>query len=702
VGLGGVGKTQIALECAFQLQTISPICSVFWIRATSTTSFENAYRDIGQYLEIPGLEDAKADVKKMVKTRLSQESVGKWLLIVDNADDFEMFYHNDGGDDQSSALSEYLPFSTLGAILFTTRDREAATQFAGPNVVVVDEMDDTESRELLRRNVHGKKLIDDDISMKMLLALLTNLPLAIMQAAAYLNTNGCTIADYLRIYQESNDNVIRLLSRDFQDSRRYLGMKNPVATTWLISFDQIQTRDPLAADYMAFISCIKEQDIPQGLLPPASEIKKKEAIGTLKAFGFVKDCVSGTSYDMHRLVYIAMQNWLRLKEQWRSWNEKTLDRMAYMFPWPRHENRAEWLIYLPHALYVIATIKQHFNGAINLPAGLLHNLASSLSQQGKYAEAEALNRQTLKLQETVLGKDHPDTLGSMNNLAISLRQQGKYGEAEALDQQTLKLQETVLGKDHPDTLRSMNNLAISLCQQGKYTEAEALDQQTLKLQETVLGKDHPDTLRSMNNLAISLCQQGKYTEAEALDRQTLKLRETVLGKDHPDTLGSMNNLASSLCQQGKYVEAEALDRQTLKLRETVLGKDHPDTLMSMNNLASSLRQQGKYTEAEALDRQTLKLRETVLGKDHPDTLMSMNNLAISLRQQGKYTEAEALNRQTLKLRETVLGKDHPDTLGSMNNLAESLRQQGKTQKKRRLEQEQETPRRSVHKKKKGL
>ena len=139
---------------------------------------------------------------------------------------------------------------------------------------------------------------------------------------------------------------------------------------------------------------------------------------------------------MHRLVYIAMQNWLRLKEQWRNWNEKTLDRMTYMFPWPRHENRAEWLIYLPHALYVIATIKQHFNGAINLPAGLLHNLAESLLQLGKYAEAEALNRQTLKLRETVLGKEHPDTLTSMNNLTELLRQQGITQKKRRLEQET--------------------------------------------------------------------------------------------------------------------------------------------------------------------------------------------------------------------------------------------------------------------------
>jgi hypothetical protein len=158
---------------------------------------------------------------------------------------------------------------------------------------------------------------------------------------------------------------------------------------------------------------------------------------------------------MHRLVHIAMQNWLRLKEQWGNWNQKTLEQMAHIFPWPQHENRAVWLIYLPHALYIIATVKQHFSGTINLPAGLLHNLAESLRQQGKYAEAEALYRQTVQLQETVLGKDHPDTLGSMTGLASSLRQQGKYVEAEAIHRQVLQLQETVLRKDHPDTLRSI-------------------------------------------------------------------------------------------------------------------------------------------------------------------------------------------------------------------------------------------------------
>ncbi len=652
---------------------------MFWVRASDRTSFDNSFRDIGQQLKIPGIEDGKSDVKRLVKTTLSKESTGKWLMIVDNADDFEMFYRNDQYSG-SSALSEFLPFSTLGAILFTTRDREAATRYAGSNVINIDEMDNRESRELLERNLQKKQLINDDSGTTKLLGWLANLPLAIMQAAAFLNAKGSTIAEYLKIYEESSGNVIRLLSKDFEDVRRYPGMKNPVATTWLISFEQIRVRDPLAADYMAFMSCIKEQDIPRDLLPPASEFEKTEALGTLKAFGFIKERVNEASYDMHRLVHIAMQNWLQLKDERRSWNQRTLEQITNIFPWPEHENRAVWMMYLPHAQCIIATFEMGLSRtkeAKGLLWRLLYTVGSCSQIKGQYAEAEAMFRQTLQLQETVLGKEHPDTLGSMNNLALSLRNQGKYIEAEAIHRQTLQLQETVLGKDHPDTLRSIYNLAILLNQQGKYIEAEVIHRQTLQLQETVLGKDHPDTLVSMNNLALSLYEQGKYTEAEAIHRQTLQFRETVLGKEHPDTLGSMNNLALSLCEQGKYTEAEVIHRQTLQLQETVLGKEHPDTLISMNNLATSLYEQGKYIEAEVIYRQTLQLQETVLGKDHPDTFRSMNNLAISLNEQGKYTEAEAIHRQTLQLRETVLGKEHPNTLISMNNLAILLRQEGR-------------------------
>ena len=103
-------------------------------------------------------------------------------------------------------------------------------------------------------------------------------------------------------------------------------------------------------------------------------------------------------------------------------------------------------------------------------------LTDSIRQQGKYAEAEAMYRQTLQLQEKVLGKYHLDILMSIEDIALLLRQQGKHAEAEAMYRQMLQLQEKVLGKDHPETLRSMKGLALLLRRQGKHAEAEATDQ----------------------------------------------------------------------------------------------------------------------------------------------------------------------------------------------------------------------------------
>jgi hypothetical protein len=125
---------------------------VFWVQASDTTSFDNTYYNIRQQLKIPRLKNNKVNFKRLVKARLSEKSTGKWLMIVDSADYFEMFYKGNN-DNKSGTLSEYLLFSTLSAILFTTRDHEAATRYAGSNVIDIDEMDDRESKELLQQSL---------------------------------------------------------------------------------------------------------------------------------------------------------------------------------------------------------------------------------------------------------------------------------------------------------------------------------------------------------------------------------------------------------------------------------------------------------------------------------------------------------------------------------------------------------------------
>jgi len=313
-----VGKNQIALEAAFQIQEASPNRSVFWISATSTTSFEKGFRDIGQALQIPGINEDKADVKLLVKTFLSRESSGRWLLIIDNADDIEMVYGRANESSESSgspALADYLPLSRKGSILFTTRNYKAAVKQAQVNVIIVKEMDEGDSQELLQTSLLDKSLIGDGNDVVKLLNNLTRLPLAIKQAAAYMNENSMSVSDYLGLYEANDENLIHLLSVEFEDQGRYREVKNPIASTWLISFSQISSRDPLAKQYLCFMSCIAQQDIPRSLLPLATSLKEFEAIGTLIAYAFITKREGQDSYDIHRLVQIAVRNWLKIQDE---------------------------------------------------------------------------------------------------------------------------------------------------------------------------------------------------------------------------------------------------------------------------------------------------------------------------------------------------------------------------------------------------
>jgi tetratricopeptide (TPR) repeat protein len=531
VGLGGAGKTQIALELAFRIQELSPGYSVFWVRASDATSFESAYREIGRQLNISRLDSDEADVKVLVKASLSSESSGKWIMIVDNADDFELLYRKADEATNSHALHEYLPFSLLGAILFTTRDREAATRYAGSNVIAIEEMNDRESRELLQNGLQNKRLVEDEDGTAKLLKLLVNLPLAIMQAVAYLNAKSVTIAEYLRIYDESSDSVIKLLSKDFDDRRRYPDMKNPIATTWLISFEQIQLRDPLAADYMAFMSCINSQDIPRDLLLNAPQFEKIEAIGTLIAFGFIKERPSEESYHIHRLVHIAMQSWLKLNDKLMSWIEMALKHIEDTFPSINYENKVVWTRYLPHAKHII-TSAQFYGGLETSRWCLCLDVGDCLSLMGHYEETEQMRRQALQLCKIVFGEKHPETIRCMSALARILTRR-RSTDAEDMHRQLLPLVKEIFGAEHSFMLQCMNNFAIVLDYQGKHVEAEEMFRQSLQLVEEVHGTEHPSTLRRINNVAIVLQNRGRCIEAEQMHRRALQLKEKLQGVEHP-------------------------------------------------------------------------------------------------------------------------------------------------------------------------
>ncbi|KAG4434967.1 hypothetical protein IFR05_009548 [Cadophora sp. M221] len=618
VGLGGVGKTQLALELTYQIRDKYRNCAVIWIPATNVESLHQAYLDVARQLGIAGCEDMQADVKRLVKDHLSKDSTGQWLLVFDNADDLSIWTSQVGSEPGSERLIDYLPKSKRGCVLFTSRDRKTAVKLAQQNIIQLTEMGEEIAMQLLQKCLINPGLVNDSLETKSLLQELTYLPLAIVQAAAYINENGITFADYLSLLTDQEEEVIELLSEEFEDYGRYCNMKNPVATTWLISFEQIRRRDPLAADYLSFMCCIDPKDIPQSLLPPEPSRKKEiDAIGTLDAYSFVSKRSADKALDLHRLVHLATRNWLQKEQLLAQWTESVIERLEDVFPNNDHNNRSIWRAYLPHARCVLESRLVHQGQQRRM--SLLWKYATCLSADGRWDEAEAAFVEGLEIEKRELGADHPDTLTSMANLASTFRDQGRWEEAEKLQLEVMETSKTKLGADHPSTLTSMANLASTFWNQGRWEEAEKLQLEVMETRKTNLGADHPSTLTSMANLASTFWNQGRWEEAEKLELEVMETSKTKLGADHPDTLTSMANLASTFRDQGRWEEAEKLELEVMETRKTKLGGDHPDTLTSMNNLAFTWKSQGRVDNAINLMKECVIFSIQRIGINHPNT-----------------------------------------------------------------------------------
>jgi tetratricopeptide (TPR) repeat protein len=267
------------------------------------------------------------------------------------------------------------------------------------------------------------------------------------------------LGDYLSLLNEQEAEVIELLSSEFEDDWRYQSIKNPVATTWLISFEQIRHRDPLAADYLSFMACVDRKGIPQWLLPAGpSRRMEMEAIGTLSAYSFVMQRGEAMAYDLHRLVHLATRNWLQKENTLTQRAQAAIERLDELFPDDEHQNRARWRVLLPHAACVLRSAVVLCDN--NRRLDLAWKYAMSLYQDGRYGEAEASFDQVHQTRTKVLGAEHPSTLTSMANLASTYRNQGRWKEAEELKVRVIQTRKRVLGEEHPETLTSINNLAI--------------------------------------------------------------------------------------------------------------------------------------------------------------------------------------------------------------------------------------------------
>jgi tetratricopeptide (TPR) repeat protein len=563
---------------------------VFWVHASNRARFEQSFRDMAERVKIAGRQDPQANIFQLVHDWLC-DCKQQWLLVLDNVDDTRFLLDvQANGDNQGQTtnaqviqepLREYLPHCERGSILVTTRNKAAALRLVElRDIIVVEPMNKSQAIELCEKKLgaQGGSLYNRTDAAE-LAAALDYMPLAIVQAVAYILRRAprCSMAKYVDEYKKSERKKTTLLDYDEGQLRRDSGVSNSIIVTWQISFEYIQQTRPSAADLLSLMSFFDRQGIPEDLLRSrgeridhdSNERLKAEArdndeedntsqssasndesrddtleddVVALRDFCFISCEKSGTSFEMHALVQLAMRKWLEANSKLERWKQQFINNLCVAFPTGEYENWAACQALFAHARSAAGQPPEDQLSLVKW-ASLLYRAAWYATKIGNITDAVTLAMKSTKARKKVLGEEHEGTLSSMAMTGLAYSNQGRWKDAEKLLVQVMEACKTKLGADHPSTLTSMSNLASTYRSQGRWKDAEKLFVQVIETRKTKLGADHPDTLGSMNNLASTYSNQGRWKDAEKLFVQVIEACKSKLRVDYPSTLTSMSNLA---------------------------------------------------------------------------------------------------------------------------------------------------------------
>ncbi len=524
IGLGGVGKTQLALEFAHRHRHNYDL--IWWLNATDATQLDNDLRLLGQQLRLPLPPDDSPTARQMVLSWLSSTNK-RWLLIYDNVDSLT-----------PRELNPYRP-GGLGHALITSRRPHwrALARVLDINVFTAPEAADFFEQRLE---------LADDPSLRQLAEALGYLPLALEHAVAYIETRQTTAAIYLDRFQTRRQELwARAEPPDAYHAT--------ITTTWNIGFDQVQ-QVPGAAELLALCCFLAPDDIPLQALAGSiaqvdlladcglpDDLVRADALAVLGQYGLL----AGTekSLSIHRLVQTVYRDQMG-EEEAKTWLAAAVALLIAVLPdWTRLH---EWEVgqrVLPQLL-TVNRLAHDLSWETAKAAFIANETGYYLNFWADYAAARPYYERALAIREKVLGAEHPATASSLNNLAALLDSTGDYTAARPYYERALAIREKVLGVEHPDTANSLNNLAALLQATGDYAAAHPYYERALAIREKVLGVEHPDTASSLNNLAALLQATGDTAAARPYYERALAIFEKVLGPNHPNTQIVKGNLDS--------------------------------------------------------------------------------------------------------------------------------------------------------------
>jgi len=663
-GLGGVGKTQLAIEYAYRFADQYQV--VWWIPADQPALVRSAIAALASRLGISELAEGRTEdaVSRVLEALRRGEPYKRWLLVFDNAD-------------RPEDLRNLIPTGS-GDVIITSRNRGWAQVV---DAIEVDVFTREESKQFLGKRVSG--IVNSYADQ--LAEAFGDLPLGLEQAAAWLVETAMRVDVYIALVQEEGSKIL-------EEGPAPSDYPLPVAAAWSLSVTRLRTQTPEAMELLQCCAFFGPAPIPMTLLERGRYVLDSplrvtlgdpilfgKAVRALGRYALAKIDNFNHALEVHRIIQRVIRDDLDRESHFKLRHE------VHMLLSATDPGAPDDIESWPQYAGLLAHVGPSEVTTCRTPSvrRLAQNIVRYLLNTGNYADAMSYADRALETWEHDSGQDDPYVL-VMTRLKIQVLQAlARYEEAYELDTVNLKRMRRVLGEDHEETLILLNCRCIDLWARGEFEKSVELTSSSLQHHRAVFGEDHPRTFAAINNYAEALELCGSYAEARKLQDDLYQEKLVFYGRDdHPRvlfTLGALGRVTLALGEFGKALEIaeRAYEGFRRQVREGVVPESSPWVLAQAVDLSVARRAAGQVAESLAIAEEAFgTYQRAYLNPNHPRTLAAAASLGNSQRLAGDLESAAKLLEETQRQYCEVFGADHPYAISCNVNLAVTQRRLG--------------------------